>query len=91
MRTEDEWIRSVRGGRGRRLTSPNTKNNRTAVWTHIAIIKYTVASATMVLNKVGNRRLAALEYANQRIRRNAERSDTASRELLAMAAYGATH
>ena len=38
------------------------------------MIKYTVASATIVFNIIENRRFAAPEYANQRIRTNAERS-----------------
>jgi hypothetical protein len=55
------------------------------------MIKYDVASATMVLNKSDNRKAAPPAYANQRIRRNAEMSDTISRERLAMVTNKATH
>jgi len=48
--------------------------------------KYTVASSTMVLNKEENRKIAALEYAKKTIVPNAEVSDTAHRERLAVAA-----
>jgi len=46
--------------------------------------KYTVASATMVLNKQGNRRTVVLEYAKKITVQNAEVSDTAHRERLAV-------
>ena len=78
-------------GRGRQLTSPNTKKNRTTVWTHVAMTKYIVASATMVFNKTENWKPPALEYANQRIRKNAEKSDPISSVRLTMVASEATH
>ena len=48
-------------------------------------MKYTVASATTVLNKEGKRMTTALEYATQIIKENAETSDTACRKRLAAA------
>lgn len=44
------------------------------------MIKYTVAPATTVLNKEETWIVKALEYANQIIMQNAERSDTTSRK-----------
>ena len=78
-------------GRGRQLTSPNAKKNRTTVWTHVAMTKYIVASSTMVLNRTENWKLPALEYANQRIRKNAEKSDAIRSVRLAMVVSEAAH
>ena len=90
-KAEGEWVRSARIGRGRQLTSPNTKKNRTTVWTHVTMTKYVVASATIVFNKTENWRLAAPEYANQIIRKNVEKSDAISSVRLLMVAGEATH
>ena len=90
-KAEGEWARSARIGRRRQLTSPNTKKNRTTVWTHVTMTKYLVASATIVFNKTDNWRPAALEYANQRIRKNVEKSDAINSVRLAMVVSGGTH
>lgn len=47
------------------------------------MIKYTVASATIVLNMEENRMLATPEHAKKMIVPNAEKSDTTCRERLA--------
>jgi hypothetical protein len=77
-------VRSVRADRGRR-TSANDKNNTTIIWRAIAMIKYAVASATMVLNREESRTVTTLEYATQIIMQNIETSDTALRERLGAA------
>ena len=85
------WVRIITISRGRQLTFPDTKDTRTIIWIHNTVMKYDVASATMVFNKTDNRRFVAPEYANQRIRRKAERSDTISRDRLATVASEVTH
>lgn len=75
-------------GRGEGCTSASDKNNSTSIWIPITMIKYDVASITMVFNKEEGWMVTALEYANHIIMENADTSDTTRHEQLKIARRG---